>query len=376
MAWNTPGGKNPDPWRGKDSNNEVQAFLDKLRGMFGGGGSGGRDDGNNSGFNPLYLIIGLFVVWLMFNSFKLIDARERGVVLRFGEFNRIMEPGLNFKLPWPIERTRVVESDSVSALSDSMLVLTADENIVEIGYNVQFRIDGPQDYLFGTRDPDNLLQQLTESAVREVIGKATLEAALNRREDLVPVARDEIQQSLQRLNTGLLVVNLSLPQAKPPAPVKQAFDDVIAAEQDAQRFQEEARAYQGQVVPDARGQAARTIAEATGYRDAIIAKAEGDAERFTLLVSEYRKAPEVTRKRLYLETMQEVLRRNPRIFAGADNNTLFLPMPPAATGSSASSPMSSSSIMGLPPSVVQSAQAQRNASDRQVDRSASRDVER
>ncbi|MFN9965884.1 MAG: FtsH protease activity modulator HflK [Lysobacteraceae bacterium] len=326
MAWNSPGNRNNDPWRGKDPNREVQAFVDRLRGMFGGGSGGGRD---GDAFNPLYLVGALLVVWLVCNSFKLIDERERGVVLRFGEFSRMMEPGPNVKLPWPIETVFVVQAQQVAAESDQMLVLTRDENLVEIGYNVQFQIVDPERYLFGTRGAEGLLKQITESAVREAIGNADLETALNKRDTLTPKVREAVQGALDRFGTGLAVTQLGLPVAAPPAPVKAAFDDVIAAEQDAQRFQNEAQAYEGQVVPEARGQASRTLAAAQGYRDATIARAEGEAARFSLLLAEYRKAPEVTRQRLYLETVQEVLARNPRVVAGG-GNTLLLQLPGGA----------------------------------------------
>jgi membrane protease subunit HflK len=323
MAWNQPGNRNNDPWRGKDPNREVQAFVDKLRGMFGGGGAGGGRGGAD-GFNPLYLIGGLVLVWLVFNSFKLIDERDRGVVLRFGEYSRMMEPGANFKLPWPIERVIVVQAQDVGAVEEQMLALTRDENLVEIGYNVQYTITNPEDFLFGTRTPRDLLQQFTESAVREAIGNADLETALNKRDDLTAKVQKVVQDSLDKYRTGLTINQLVLPVAAPPAAVKAAFDDVIAAEQDAQRFQNVAQAYEGQVVPRARGQASRTLAAANGYREAVVARAEGEAQRFELLLAEYRKAPEVTRKRLYLETVQQVLSTNPRIIAGASGNTLLL----------------------------------------------------
>jgi len=328
MAWNQPGNRGNDPWRGKDPNREVQAFVERLRGMFGGGSGGGGRSGES--FNPLFLVGGLLVVWLLFNSFRLIDERERGVVLRFGEFSRMMEPGLNFKLPWPVERVFVVQAQQVMAESDQMLVLTRDENLVEIGYNVQFQIIDPERYLFGSRGAEGLLKQITESAVREAIGNASLETALNRRDTLTPAVRDAVQAALDRFNTGLAVTQLGLPVAAPPAPVKAAFDDVIAAEQDAQRFQNEAQAYEGRVVPEARGQASRILAAAQGHRDAVIARAEGEANRFGQLLAEYERAPQVVRQRLYLETMQEVLTRNPRVLLGSQGNTLLLQMPGGA----------------------------------------------
>ncbi len=325
MAWNQPGNRNNDPWRGKDPNREVQAFVDRLRGMFGGGPGRG---GAGSDFNPLVPVLVLLGIWVVFNSFKLIDERERGVVLQFGEFSRMMEPGANFKLPWPIERVVVVQAQEVAAVEDQMLVLTRDENLVDIGYNVQFQITDPQAFLFGTREPRDLLRQVTESAVREAIGNADLETALNRRDTLTPVVQTAVQTALDRFNTGLSVTQFGLPMAAPPAPVKRAFDDVIAAEQDAQRFQEEAKAYEGQVVPQARGAAARMVADAIGFREAVVARAEGEAHRFGLLLDQYSLAPEVMRQRLYLETMQYVFTRSPRIITASEGNTLLMQMQP------------------------------------------------
>lgn len=223
-----------------------------------------------------------------------------------------------------------------------MLALTRDENLVEIGYNVQYIITNPEDFLFGTRTPRDLLQQFTESAVREAIGNADLETALNKRDELTANVQKVVQDALDKYRTGLTINQLVLPVAAPPAAVKAAFDDVIAAEQDAQRFQNVAQAYEGQVVPRARGQASRTLAAANGYREAVVARAEGEAQRFELLLAEYRKAPEVTRKRLYLETVQQVLATNPRIIAGASGNTLLLqptvPSGAAAAGDGSATP--------------------------------------
>ena len=160
MAWNTPGSNKPDPWRGKRKGSDGDP-MQRLRDMFGGGGS--------SGFNPLMVVAAIFLVWLLFNSFKLIDERERGVVLRFGDFNRIMQPGPNFKWPWPIETAIVVDATNVFTLSGEVRVLTQDENIVDIKYNVQYRKTDPRVFLFGSADPETTLKQAAESAVREAV---------------------------------------------------------------------------------------------------------------------------------------------------------------------------------------------------------------
>ena len=328
MAWNQPGRGNQDPWKGKDPGNEVEAFVNKLKGMFGGGGGGGRGGraGSSQGnFNPLPWVLGLFAIWLVFNSFRLMDERQRGVVLRFGEFNRIMTPGPNFKWPWPIESVYVVDATQVVELTDQVRVLTQDENLIDIKFNVQYRRDDPRVYLFGSVNPEQTLRDSAESAVREVVGRSPMDTVLFDRAALVIASQERLQESLNFYQTGLTVVNFNLQDARPPEEVKQAFDDAIAAREDKERIENEARAYASTVVPEARGVAARLRTEAEGYRASVIARAEGDAQRFSLLVAEYRKAPEVTRQRLYLETMQQVLAANPKVMAG-DDNILYLPI--------------------------------------------------
>lgn len=338
MAWNQPGRGNQDPWKGRDPGNEVEAFLNRLKGMFGGnGGSGGGRGGAQPAFNPLPWLLALAAVWLMFNSFKLMDERQRGVVLRFGEFNRIMLPGPNFKWPWPIETVFVVDATQVLSVSDQVRVLTKDENIVDIKFNAQYRRTDPRVFLFGSREPELTLQQAAEAAVREVVGTSTMDTVLFQRAELVVQAKQKLQESLDFYESGLQLTEFTLPDARPPEEVKPAFDDAISAREDKNRIENEAHAYASKIVPEARGVAAANLQQAEGYREATIARAEGDTQRFRQLAGEYRKAPEVTRKRLYLETMQEVLAANPKILAGRDNNILYLPM--ANPGPAADTPL-------------------------------------
>lgn len=329
MAWNQPGKGKQDPWKGKDPGNEVEAFVNKLKGMFGGGNGGGRGQAMGS-FNPLPWVLALVGIWVLFNSFKLMDERERGVVLRFGEFDRIMTPGPNFKWPWPIETVRVVDATQVVELTDQVRVLTKDENLIDIKFNAQYRRTDPRVYLYGSVDPESTLRDAAESAVREVVGNNNMDTVLFDRAELVVAAQARLQESLDFYKTGLTVSQFNLQDARPPEEVKQAFDDAISAREDKNRIENEARAYASKVVPEARGHAARLRTEAEGYRVSAIARAQGDADRFTLLVGQYRLAPEVTRKRLYLETMQAVMSRNPKVMAGSDNNILYLPVGAAA----------------------------------------------
>ncbi|MCB1561446.1 MAG: FtsH protease activity modulator HflK [Xanthomonadales bacterium] len=337
MAWNEPGGsRNPPPGRG--GGDDVEAFLNRLKEnlgrMFGGGDSGrggSRKGSGNGGFG--LLIVGVLLLWLLFDSVQLIDERENGVVLRFGKAERIMTAGANFKLPRPIERVVVVDVGQIRSSSDQVRMLTKDENIVDIEFNVQYQVTDPELFLFGSRDPETTLKAAAESAVREVMGNTEMDEILTgQRDQLAASSSTKLQESLNHYRTGLSVTQFNIQNARPPQEVKDAFDDAITAREDKQRIENEARAYASKVVPEARGDAARVREEAEGYKAAKIAQAEGDARRFSLLLDEYRKAPEITRRRLYLETMQDVLAANPKVLVDDSNgnNVIYLPGPSAA----------------------------------------------
>ena len=322
MAWNTPGGSsNKDgrnPWQKRGGGGGLDRFLDPLRGLFGNGGGGiGR------------WIAVLAVLWLAFNTFVLVTEQQRGVVLRFGSYSRVLQPGPHFKWPWPIERVTKVEATQVKTFTESVPVLTRDENIVRVEINVQYRVGDPKLYLFSSRDADAVLRQAALSTVREQVGRSTLDTVLGSRSALSVIARQRLQASLDAYHTGLIVTELNLPNARPPEEVKPAFDDVNSAQQDKDRVISESQAYAAEVVPVARGQAAQIRTEAAGYKTSHIAKATGDADRFTLLLDQYHGAPEVTRKRLWLETVQDVLRRNRKIVGGDSRQLLYVPLPGA-----------------------------------------------
>ena len=341
MAWNTPGGgKDKDPRDPRDGGRsgqgaDVDAFLERLKSNLGrvfGGDSGrtGRGGIGGSGGPSLGLIfLAIFLIWFVFDSWTLIDERQRGVVLRFGKYERLMTPGPNFKLPRPIESVIKVDATQVRNISDQVRMLTRDENIVLVDFNVQYQVSDPQLYLFGTRDPDDTLRQAAESAVREVMGNSVMDTILSgQRAELAAQARERLQASLDQYRTGLAVSEFNLQNARPPQEVKDAFDDAIIAREDKQRFENDAMGYASKQVPEARGAAARVKAESEAYQAEVVAHAQGDADRFTLLVDEYRKAPAVTRKRLYLETMQEVLAANPKVVVGdrSGGNVMYLPL--------------------------------------------------
>ncbi|MEZ5544229.1 MAG: FtsH protease activity modulator HflK [Lysobacteraceae bacterium] len=337
MAWNEPGGgKKKDPWNdGRDDQGaDVEAFIDKLKSNLGRVfGSepprGGRGSAGSGGPSFGLLILAALLIWFVFDSWTLIDERQRGVVLRFGKFERLMTPGPNFKLPRPIETVIKVDSTQVRNISDQVKMLTRDENIVLVDFNVQYQVSDPQLYLFGTRDPDDTLRQAAESAVREVMGNSVMDTILSgQRAELAAQASERLQAALNQYRTGLTVSEFNLQNARPPQEVKDAFDDAIRAREDKQRYENDALGYASKQVPEARGAAARVNAEAEAFKAATVARATGDAQRFTLLADAYRTAPEVTRKRLYLETLQEVLAANPKVLLGDEKggNVLYLPL--------------------------------------------------
>ncbi len=314
MAWNRPGGGGR-PARGGGSGGGLGDLFNRLP-SFGGGGNGGA---------LRWAGIAL-AAWILLNSFVLITEQQRGVVLRFGQFHRVMQPGPNFKLPWPMERVIKVAATQIKTFDNTVPVLTADENIVQVQINVQYRVGDAQRYLFGTRDADEVLRQAALSSVREQVGRSTLDTVLGARNALAVSARENLQRSLDAYRTGLVVTELNLPNARPPEEVKPAFDDVNSAQQDKDRLISEAQAYAAKVVPEARGTASRTRTVAEGYKTAEVARATGDAERFTLLVEQYKLAPEVTRKRLWLETVQEVLAQNRKVVGGDGRQLIYVPM--------------------------------------------------
>lgn len=367
MAWNQPGGggsgggKDRDPWnKNNDPGADVEAFLNKLKAslnrVFGGGG--GDDSRRNDGGDPigrgLVLLVLLAVsAWALFDSVVLVDERERGVVLRFGKFDRIMAPGPNLKWPNPIEKVMKLDVTRVRSVSDQVRLLTADENIVQIDFGVQFVVSDPKHFFFGTREPEETLKHAAESAIRDVIGSNQMDSILTgERAALAAEAQRRLQATLDSYGTGLQVTVLNIPNARPPQEVRQAFDDAISAREDKERIESEAEAYRSKVVPEARGEGARVRAEAEGYRESAIARATGEAERFRMLVDEYRKAPEVTRRRLYLETMQEVLGNNRTVYAGDGNNVLYLPLgTEAGQGAQTRLPAAAAALPQMPPSL-------------------------
>lgn len=340
MGWNEPSGGNndKDPWgRGGRGNGDRPPDLDEiirkmqegLGGIFGRRPSGGGRGANDNLPFAMLTVLALLVVWLLYSVTYTIDQQERGVVLRFGEYHKTMQPGLNFALPSFIDRVERINVDQVRSFEHNASMLTQDENIVDVVIAVQWRIAEPTDYLFNVAQPDLNLSQVAESAVRSVIGKSTLDFVLTEgRSDVAQAQEGLLQQILTTYNAGILIVDLNMQIAKPPEAVKDAFDDAIKAGQDEQRLVNEAEAYRNEILPQARGQAARIREQANGYKARVIAEAEGNAARFEQLLTEYERAPAVTRERLYLDTMESVLSRTTKVLIDADgnNNLIYLPI--------------------------------------------------
>jgi membrane protease subunit HflK len=343
MAWNEPGNGRRNPWGdgsgGGGGNNgqppDLEEMLRQLKrrfaAIFGGKpGGAGRAGGESSGAGGLGLIIvALLVIWALVDSFHIIDQRERGVVLRFGKADRILEPGPRFTLPRPIESLERVDVTQVRSMSNKVAMLTRDENLVNIDFAVQYTVSDATLFLFKVRDVEDTLAQVAEAAVRQVVGSRSLDdVQVGNRLEFTNEAREIMQRLLNNYKSGINVSIINFQDVMVPEQVKDAFDDAIKAREDKQRAINDALAYAADVVPKASGRKARILAEAEGYKQSAVARANGDAERFTLLVEQYRAAPEVTRKRLYLETMQEVLSRTPKVLIDGDkgNNMLYLPL--------------------------------------------------
>ncbi|MCY1394098.1 Modulator of FtsH protease HflK [compost metagenome] len=353
MAWNEPGdNKNDqDPWGGRrgggrqgppDLDEAFRKLQDSLNGIFGkkrsGGGFGSGGKGGGLGIFGIGLAV-LAVLWL-YNAIYVVDEQEQAVILRFGKFHETVGPGLNFYFP-PIDKKFQENVTRERAYTKQGQMLTEDENIVEVPLTVQYKISNLQDFVLNVDQPEVSLQHSTESALRHVAGSTTMDRILTEgREQMATEVHERLQRFLDTYRTGITVTQVNIQSAAAPREVQEAFDDVIRAREDEQREKNQAEAYANGVVPEARGQAQRIIEEANGYRDEVVARAQGEADRFTKLATEYRKAPDVTRERLYIDTMQEVLSQTSKVLVTGQqgqNNLLYLPLDKMMTGGRSSS---------------------------------------
>ena len=328
-------------------------FNRRLSGLFGNKGSGGTDGGGGGSGNRMPSIsprqfgggIGIVLmlvaaIWLG-SSFYIVDASQRGVVLQFGRFKESTEPGLRWRLPWPIQSHEIVNLTGVRTVEvgyrgadknkvlKEALMLTDDENIVMVQFAVQYLLKDPQAYLFNNRHPDDAVMQAAETAIREVVGKNKMDFVLYEGRDQIAANTQKlIQDILDRYVTGIQVRSVNMQSTQPPEQVQAAFDDAVKAGQDRERQKNEGQAYANDVIPRARGAASRLMEEATGYRQRIIVTAEGDASRFKQVLTEYSKAPEVTRSRMYLEAVQQIYANTTKVMLDAkgSGNLLYLPL--------------------------------------------------
>jgi membrane protease subunit HflK len=350
MSWNEPGGDNKDPWSGRgdqkgppDLDQAIRSLQEKLGRIFGGGGSGGERPGGGSVKSLGYIIAAVLFLWAL-SGFYIVDEGNHGVETRFGKYIGTTQSGLNWHLPTPIERVDIVnvkqnrtidvgfqsfgEAASRSEPKEA-LMLTRDENYVDVRLVVQYQVKDAKEFLFNVVDPAKTLKQVTESAERGVIGSSNMDFVLTEgRAEVVTQIKKEIQTIMDSYDSGIQVTTVNLRDAQPPEQVQNAFEDVIKAREDEQRLINEAEAYANDVVPKARGAAARKLQEAEGYKEQVIAQAEGETNRFSKLLAEYTKAPEVTRKRLYIESMESVLAGANTVMVDVkgSNNLLYLPL--------------------------------------------------
>jgi membrane protease subunit HflK len=337
MAWNEPGGNgDKDPWgnRGNqgppDLDEVFRNFQKKFGSLFGGkgGGRGGRGSGKGGNIG-IGIVIAIVLAFWMATGFYIVEEAERGVVLRFGKHVDTTQSGLHWHLPTPIESVTKVDVTKVQPVPLRATMLTQDENIVDIEGTIQYQVADATAYLFNVRTPEISLSQAAESALRESIGQSKMDFVITEgRGQIAFQVENNIQEIMNGYGTGIKVIKVNILNAKPPEAVKDAFDDVTQAREDEVRLRNEAESYRNEVMPKARGAAARLREEADAYKKEVIAKAEGEAERFTQLLKEYRKAPAVTRDRLYLDMMESVLANSSKVMVDVQgsNNLLYLPL--------------------------------------------------
>ncbi|MDH3531727.1 MAG: FtsH protease activity modulator HflK [Gammaproteobacteria bacterium] len=328
MAWNDSG-NGKDPWKRDDEEPNdldqiVQNWQKRISSILGGGGSG-RQPGGAGG----YLLIALLILAWGATGFYRVDEAERGVVQRFGAYTGTTMPGLHWHLPFPVETVDLVNTNAVSNYAYRTEMLTADEQYVFIDMVVQYRRTDPVKYSFEVVEPDLTLQDVTESALREVVGTSELEVLIAaRRDEIASRSREVLQTTLDSYGAGITVTSISLENVNYPQAVQAAVDDAQKARNDSERYSFEADAYARDVIPKARGNAARVLQDAQAYRDRVIADAEGEAARFEALLIEYKKAPQVTRQRLYIDAVEEVYGNSNKVFLDAEGsgNLLYLPL--------------------------------------------------
>ncbi|MBI3479039.1 MAG: FtsH protease activity modulator HflK [Nitrosomonadales bacterium] len=347
-------GLNDPQWGNKNNNSgppDLEELLRKLNAkvsaLMGGKGGAGKGGSGSSGGVPMPgfaggigLIVGIVALIWLGSGFYIVDASQRGVVLRFGKKVEITEPGPRWHFPFPVETVEIVNLSQVRTVEvgyrdnvknkmlKESLMLTDDENIIDIQFAVQYFLSDPADYLFNNRMPDENVRQAAETAIREVVGKNKMDFVLYEgREQVAAAATKLMQEILDRYKSGIVISKLTMQNAQPPEQVQAAFDDAVKAGQDRERQKNEGQAYANDVIPRAKGTAARLIQEAEGYKQSVIANAEGDVSRFKQILVEYEKAPAVTRERMYLDMMQQVMGNISKVMVDQKNGNSLLYLP-------------------------------------------------
>ncbi|MFG6076180.1 FtsH protease activity modulator HflK [Erwinia sp. OPT-41] len=371
MAWNQPGnnGQDRDPWgssnnqggnpggnkggrdKGPPDLDDIFRKLSKKLGGFGGGKNDGGQQAPGRGGRLIGIVaVAAVVIWAG-SGFYTIKEAERGVVTRFGKFSHLVEPGLNWK-PTFIDQVRAVNVEAVRELAASGTMLTSDENVVRVEMNVQYRVTNPERYLFAVTSADDSLRQATDSALRGVIGRSTMDRILTEGRTVVRSdTQRELEETIRPYDMGITLLDVNFQAARPPEEVKAAFDDAIAARENREQYVREAEAYANEVQPRANGQAQRILEEARAYKTRTVLEAQGEVARFAKLLPEYKAAPEITRERLYIETMERVLSHTRKVLVNdKGNNLMVLPLDQLMRGQStpASAGQNNNSLLHLP----------------------------
>jgi membrane protease subunit HflK len=351
MPWNEPG-KDKDPWGQRNNNDgppDLDELLNNLKKKFGGllGGNSGKGGNNNGATPPVtpgnitgligFVVIALLIVWGL-TGIYIVDEGWRGVETRFGAKTRVSQSGPHWHLPYPIEDVELVNVSEIRTARKDSKMLTRDENIVVMSLEVQYNIKNAQDYAFQVRGPEMTLEQAAESSIREVVGNNDMDLIITEgRAVIASETKTIIQEILDSYKTGINVITVNIGEAQPPEEVQEAFEDAIKAREDEQRIINQANAYRNDVVPKARGDAQGLLENAEAYKTRVVKSAEGETSRFNQLLTQYQRAPEVTRERLYIDTMESVLSRSPKVMIDVENgnNLMFLPLDQLLTGSAA-----------------------------------------
>ncbi|MCP5161104.1 MAG: FtsH protease activity modulator HflK [Hahellaceae bacterium] len=342
MAWNEPGGNrnDKDPWGGgnkggdqgpPDLDEALRKGMERLNKMFGGSGQGGNSGGGSSGaaVGGLFILVALIVaVFLGSQSFYTVNEREQAVVMRFGKYHETVGAGFQFKLPL-VDHIEKIDVSRVRSAVTRGHMLTEDENIVEVNLSVQYVVKDPKSFVLAIRNPERTLDYATDSALRHEVGSAELHQVMTEGRAVLAIrVQERLQRFLDFYNAGLQVSKVNIEDSAPPKEVRAAFQDVQRAKEDEQRVREEAEAYKNRVVPESRGRAQRIMEEANAYKSEVVARAEGDTARFLKLLNVYEKSPEVTRERLYLDTMERVMSSSSKVLVDVKggNNMMYLPL--------------------------------------------------